>query len=63
MADKVVVQKVQLKERKTFGEFIREMGLSEKYHAILVNGRKVTNLDTILELDSKIVILPRIRGG
>lgn len=63
MNDKVLVQKIEIKERKTFGEFIREMGLSDKYHAILVNGKKVTDLDTILNVDSKIVILPRIRGG
>ncbi len=58
-----LVQKVELKERKTFGEFIREMGLNEKYHAILVNGKKITDLSTILDTDAKIVILPRIRGG
>jgi len=63
MNTKVLVQKIEIKEKKTFGEFIREMGLSDQYHAILVNGQKITDLDTILDINSKIVILPRIRGG
>ena len=63
MAEKLI-QKVELKERKTYAEFIKEIGLDDKYHAVLVNGCKVTDVEnTILDTNSKIVILPRIRGG
>jgi len=58
-----LVQKLELKEKKTLKELISELGLDGKFFAILVDGKKISDLNEIIEKDSNVVILPRIRGG
>ncbi|MHA1783902.1 MAG: MoaD/ThiS family protein [Candidatus Helarchaeota archaeon] len=61
-ADKLV-QKLELKKKKTLKQLIGELNLNNKYYAVLVDGRRVTNLTQVLEENSKIIILPKIQGG
>ena len=58
-----LVQKLDLKEKKTLKELISELRVDDKFFAILVNGRKISDLNQVIEADSSIVILPKIRGG
>lgn len=60
---KLVVQTLELKEQKTLKELITELGLDERYHAVLVNGKKISDLKEIIDAESKIIILPKLRGG
>ncbi|NHI91501.1 MAG: hypothetical protein EAX96_03290 [Candidatus Lokiarchaeota archaeon] len=61
--EKKLISKLELKEKKTLKQLIGELGLNEKYFAILVDGKKVSDLNQLLDKDSKIVILPKIQGG
>ena len=58
-----LVQKLELQEKKTLKELISELGIDGKFFAILVDGKKIDDLNEVIQKDSKVVILPRIRGG
>ena len=58
-----LVQKLDLKEKKTLKELISDLRIDNKYFAILVDGKKISDLNQVIETDSSIVILPKIRGG
>ena len=61
---KLQIQKIeQIEKSKTLRALIDDLKIDKKYSAILVNGEKVTNLDTLVEPSDKIVILPKIMGG
>ncbi|MHA1145415.1 MAG: MoaD/ThiS family protein [Candidatus Helarchaeota archaeon] len=60
---KLLIQKLELTESKTLRALIRELHLNHRYQVILVDGKKVTDLDTIVNPDSKIMVLPKIVGG
>ncbi len=61
--EKKLISKLELKEKKTLKRLIGELGLNDKYFAILVDGKRVSDLNQILDKNSKIVILPKIQGG
>ena len=46
----------------TVKDLLHELKLEQKFFAILVNGKRV-ELNTVIEKDSEIVILPKIAGG
>lgn len=58
-----LVQKLELKEKKTLRELILDLKIDGKYFAILVNGRKINDLNEVIEKDTSVIILPKIRGG
>ncbi|MHA1799235.1 MAG: MoaD/ThiS family protein [Candidatus Helarchaeota archaeon] len=60
---KVLVQEVELKEKKTLKQLLEELKLSHRSNAVLINGKRVTDLDIIIDEKTKIIILPKIRGG
>ncbi|MHC1592235.1 MAG: MoaD/ThiS family protein [Candidatus Helarchaeales archaeon] len=60
---KLQIQELKLEEAKTLGALIDELHLNNKYQVILVDGKKVVDLNTIISPDSKIIILPKIVGG
>lgn len=50
-------------ERKmTVADLLKELNLENKYFGILVDGKKATP-ETVIDQNSKIVILPHIAGG
>ncbi|MHA1785776.1 MAG: MoaD/ThiS family protein [Candidatus Helarchaeota archaeon] len=60
---KVLVQEVELKEKKTLKQLLEELKLSHRSNAVLINGKRITDLDIIIDEKTKIIILPKIRGG
>ena len=46
----------------TVKDLLEELDLQEKYFGILVDGRKASP-ETVINIDSKVVILPHIAGG
>lgn len=43
-------------------QLLQELSLSENHFAVLVNGKKA-DLDSFVDKDSLVIILPRIAGG
>ena len=60
---KPLVKEVITKEKKTIAALMEELGLNPELHAVLLNSKRVTNLNEIVEANSKIIILPKLRGG
>ncbi|MHA1146195.1 MAG: MoaD/ThiS family protein [Candidatus Helarchaeota archaeon] len=60
---KSFLQSIQLKESKRLKDLLIELGLNNRYHAVLVDGKKVVDLETMIQEDSKIIILPKLQGG
>ncbi|NHI94717.1 MAG: hypothetical protein EAX96_19660 [Candidatus Lokiarchaeota archaeon] len=59
---KTLVKEVLIKEKKTVASLMEELGLNPKLHAVLLDGRRANESD-VIDPDSKIIILPKIRGG
>ncbi|MHA1340070.1 MAG: MoaD/ThiS family protein [Promethearchaeota archaeon] len=51
-----------VKTEKTVSELLKELNLSDKYFAILIDGKRA-GLDDVIKEGSSIIILPRIAGG
>jgi sulfur carrier protein ThiS len=51
-----------ISDQITVKQLLKELKLEHKFFAILVNGKRV-ELDSIIEKDAEIVILPKIAGG
>ncbi|MHA1273091.1 MAG: MoaD/ThiS family protein [Promethearchaeota archaeon] len=49
-------------KKMTVADLLKELNLEDKYFGILVDGKKATP-DTVIDQNSKIVILPHIAGG
>ena len=60
---KNLVQSIVLKEKKTLEELINYLRLDTRFHAVIVNGKRINKLDEVIDEESKIIILPKIRGG
>ncbi len=43
-------------------QLLEELGLSEEYFVVLVDGKRV-NLDSYIDEDGLVIVLPRIAGG
>lgn len=56
------LQSYTVKTEKTVKDLLKELKLSDKYFAILIDGKKAAMDDTIKE-GSSIIILPKIAGG
>lgn len=64
MADqKLQVKEVIVREKKTLGEILGELGLDHRFHAVLVDSKKVSDLKEVIDPNSKVIVLPRLRGG
>jgi molybdopterin converting factor small subunit len=59
-----IYQEDVITERSTVGKFLENLGVSSqaKYFGVLVNGNKAT-MDTVVNKDDKIVVIPHIAGG
>lgn len=51
-----------VKTDRTVKDLLKELNLSDKYFAILIDGKRADMKDTIKE-GSSIIILPKIAGG
>jgi len=51
-----------VKEKRTVKDLLHDLNLDDKYFAILIDGKKAA-LDTEIDKDSTVVVLPRIAGG
>lgn len=58
---KVGIRRVIVTETKTVGDLLVELKLTTN-HVVLVDGKKVS-LDTIINENDTVVILPLIEGG
>ena len=54
--------KLVLEHRQKVSELLQELGLKEDYFAVIINGRKA-RLDEEIEKGTKIIVLPKIKGG
>ncbi len=57
-----IYEEFQVESKKTVGDIIREIGFSEMF-GILINGRKVDDVNYQIKESDKVVILPIIAGG
>ena len=62
MSSNLVYKTIQIKEKKTISELLKELKLDDNYFAILVNNKHADINQTIFPED-KILILPKIKGG
>lgn len=60
---KLQIQKLKIKERQTLRSLLKEIKIEGKYYAIIINGKAVTDLATMIDPEDKILILPKIIGG
>jgi sulfur carrier protein ThiS len=51
-----------LKNEKCVKDLLKELKLSDKFFAILVNGKRA-NLNDMIKEGSSIILLPKIAGG
>ncbi|MBS7250340.1 MAG: MoaD/ThiS family protein [Candidatus Freyarchaeota archaeon] len=54
--------KIISNQRQTVAELLQEMGLEQEFFAVLIDGKKA-NLDEEIEKGTKIIVLPKIKGG
>ena len=60
---KPLVKEVLVKEKKTVASLMEELGLNPKFHAVLLNSKRVIDLNEVIDANSKIIVLPKLRGG
>ena len=60
---KPLVKEVVVKEKKTVAALMEELGLNPKFHAVLLNSKRVSDFNQEIEENSKIIVLPKLRGG
>ena len=51
-----------VKSNKKVSELLKELKLSNKFFAILINGKRA-GLDDVIKASDSVVLLPRIAGG
>jgi sulfur carrier protein ThiS len=54
--------KIISNQRQTVAELLQEMGLEQEFFAVLIDGKKA-NLNEEVEKGTKIIVLPKIKGG
>ncbi|MDF1538887.1 MAG: MoaD/ThiS family protein [Candidatus Thorarchaeota archaeon] len=59
--EKARIQEIVLTETKTVAQLLLELNLSDT-HVVLVDGER-QNLDTVLQENDSVVVLPLIAGG
>jgi sulfur carrier protein ThiS len=56
------LMKLVSEHRQKVSEILQELGLKEEFFAVLINGRKAS-LNEEIEKGTKIIVLPKIKGG
>ncbi|MEM2135802.1 MAG: MoaD/ThiS family protein [Candidatus Jordarchaeaceae archaeon] len=56
------LMKIISNQRQTVAELLQEMGLEQEFFAVLIDGKKA-NLNEEIEKGTKIIVLPKIKGG
>ncbi len=56
------LMKIISNQRQTVADLLQEMGLEQEFFAVLVDGKKA-NLNEEIDKDTKIIVLPKIKGG
>jgi len=54
--------KIISNHRQTVAELLQEMGLEQEFFAVLIDGKRA-NLNEEVEKGTKIIVLPKIKGG
>ena len=54
--------KIISNQRQTVAELLQEMGLEQEFFAVLIDGKRA-NLNEEVEKGTKIIVLPKIKGG
>ncbi|MBD3349890.1 MAG: hypothetical protein GF364_00210 [Candidatus Lokiarchaeota archaeon] len=62
LLDVGTLKNYQVKSERTVKDLLKELKLSDKYFAILVDGKRV-GLDDVIKEGSSVIILPKIAGG
>ena len=60
---KSLVKEVKTREKQSLQVILAEFGYNHQYQVILVDGKRVDDLNTMVDMNNKIIILPKIRGG
>jgi len=58
-----IIKEVKIKEKKSLQLILEELNINLLNSAILVDGKLVTDLTIEVEINSEIIILPKIKGG
>nr|MDO8081823.1 MoaD/ThiS family protein [Candidatus Freyarchaeota archaeon] len=56
------LMKLVSEHRQKVAEMLQELGLQEEFFAVIINGRKA-DLNEEVEKGTKIIVLPKIKGG
>lgn len=54
--------KLVSEQRQKVSELLQELGLEEEFFAVIINGKKA-KLNEEIEKGTKIIVLPKIKGG
>lgn len=54
--------KLVSEHRQKVSEMLQELGLKEEFFAVIINGKKAS-LNEEIEKGTKIIVLPKIKGG
>jgi len=58
-----LIQELVIEEKQTLRAILRENTIDHQIYAVLVNNKRVSDLNTEIIPGSKIIVLPKIRGG
>jgi sulfur carrier protein ThiS len=56
------LMKLVSERRQKVAELLQELGLQEEFFAVIINGKKA-NLSEEIEKGTRIIVLPKIKGG
>ena len=61
--NRLLIKELEIKEKKTVRRILEDLGINTNFTAIIIDKQTISNLDTVVAPNSKIIILPKIHGG